>query len=150
MPLCNLPKKVPIQILNPASVHWPRSSKGELPHGSLKPAGDCVNRLSQCKQKPGGRPSEGPGNQKPGHGKQKPGEVREGLAVEAPEGHLVRVGAQNSVIAAKSVGKSESLVGEERSVTLPSDDKDEDDKRSHALRNEEEEAEEEGQPEDCR
>jgi len=56
------------------------------------------------------------------------------------------------VITAKSVVKSESLgdVSEERSVTLPSDDKDEDDKRSHALGNEEEEAEEEGQPEDCR
>ena len=72
--------------------------------------------------------------------------------MEAPEGHLVRLGAQNSVITAKSVVKSESLgdVGEERSVTLPSDAKDEDDQRSHALGNEEEEAEEEGQPEDCR
>ena len=69
--------------------------------------------------------------------------------MEAPEGHRVRVGAQNSVITAKSVVKSESLeslVGEERSVTLPSDEKDEDDKRSHALGDEEEEAEEEASP----
>jgi len=81
----------------------------------------CGSRPSKWKQKPGGRPSEGPGKQKPG--KQKPRAVGGGLAVEAPEGHLVRVGVHchggcNNKIAAKSVEKSESLgdVGEERSV----------------------------------